>query len=308
MTTRKMWSMPRWKCCTDSQGRDQFLFLHLIDVHWPYLPPDDYIDRFGRPHDISGALKLVTSRRKAPPSPADVEDLIRLYDAEIAYADEHLGRLIQDLKSRGLYDDALIIVTADHGEAFYEHGHWQHLVSLYEQITHIPAHRQMATRPEAEAVDPSRQPNRRFPTILEAAGIEPPDTGAVSLSQQLRTPDERRGVISELTSPLGRLQGCHEPPLEKGECIAVRLATLKYIASLSEQNGEVSTVNQELYDIASDPLERHELSALQPAAAERMLARIHTFLETARKTQTTAEDAILDDETTKALESLGYIH
>ena len=42
-----------------SQGRDQFLFLHLIDAHWPYLPPDDYIDRFGRPHDISGALKLV---------------------------------------------------------------------------------------------------------------------------------------------------------------------------------------------------------------------------------------------------------
>ena len=289
-----------------SEGRDQFLFLHLIDAHWPYLPPDDYIDRFGRPRDISSTLKLVQSR-KAPPSPADAEDVIRLYDAEIAYADEHLGRLVQDLKSRDLYDDALIIVTADHGEAFYEHGHWQHTVSLYDQITHIPL---IVKWPEGSRPKRSTLPASQidvFPTILEAAGIEPPDTGAVSLAQQLSTPDERRGVLSELTSPLGRLQGCHEPPLEKGECLAVRLATLKYIASLSEQDGEVSTVNQELYDIDSDPLERNDLSKLQPAAAERMLARIHTFLRTARNQQMSAEDVILDDETAKALESLGYV-
>jgi arylsulfatase A-like enzyme len=289
-----------------SEGLDQFLFLHLIDAHWPYLPPEGYIDRFGRPRDISSALKLVASR-EAPPSAADTEDVIRLYDAEIAYADEHLGRLVADLKSRDLYDDALIIVTADHGEAFYEHGHWEHTVSLYDQVTHIPliVKWPASSRPNRSGI-PASQVDV-FPTLLEAAGIEPPETGAISLSRQLSSPDERRGVMSELTSPLGRLQGCEDPPLEKGECLAVRLETLKYIASFAEKDGEISKVSQQLYDVGSDPLERQELSGERPAEAEQMLARVQAFLRAARNQQRTAEEVILDDETTKALESLGYI-
>jgi hypothetical protein len=123
----------------------------------------------------------------------------------------------------------------------------------------------------------------------------------------LSSPDERRGVMSELTSPLGRLQGCEDPPLEKGECLAVRLETLKYIASFAEKDGEISKVSQQLYDVGSDPLERQELSGERPAEAEQMLARVQAFLRAARNQQRTAEEVILDDETTKALESLGYI-
>ena len=49
-----------------------------------------------------------------------------------------MGRFIEALKSSGLYDESLIILTADHGEAFYEHGHWQHSTSLYEELIHVP--------------------------------------------------------------------------------------------------------------------------------------------------------------------------
>ena len=68
----------------------------------------------------------------------EIAEVKRLYDAEVAFADRELGRLFEALEDQGLYDDALIIITADHGEAFYEHDHWQHSQTLYDELTHIP--------------------------------------------------------------------------------------------------------------------------------------------------------------------------
>ncbi len=119
-------------------GRSRFLFLHLFDAHWPYQPPPDLLTRFGpRPKDISDLLKKVIDRR--PPSgPEEIEGLKNLYDAEIFAADRELGRLFQALKESGRYDGALIVVTADHGEGFYEHGFWQHSEVIYSEVTRVP--------------------------------------------------------------------------------------------------------------------------------------------------------------------------
>ncbi len=119
-------------------GRSRFLFLHLFDAHWPYQPPPDLLTRFGpRPKDISDLLNKVIDRR--PPSgPEEIEGLKNLYDAEIFAADRELGRLFQALKEAGRYDSALIIVTADHGEGFYEHGFWQHSEVIYSEVTRVP--------------------------------------------------------------------------------------------------------------------------------------------------------------------------
>ena len=96
----------------------KFLFLHLLEPHWEYTPPAELLDRFGsRPKDISRLLEMVDQGR-TPTHASEIEEIIRLYDGEIAHADRELGRFFASLESLGLYDSALIVVTADHGEAF----------------------------------------------------------------------------------------------------------------------------------------------------------------------------------------------
>ena len=116
-----------------ASGRRQFLFVHLFDAHAPYLAPREFLPRMGEVVDISSLLERTAKERE--PNEEDRRSLIALYDAEIAYVDSQVGRFLEELKSRALYDSSLIILTADHGEAFYEHGHRQHSRTLYEEMT-----------------------------------------------------------------------------------------------------------------------------------------------------------------------------
>ena len=87
-----------------------FLWVHLNDPHDPYTPPEPYQTRY----------------RSEP------------YDGEIAYTDASLGKLFAALKTRGIFDSALIAVMADHGEAFGEHGEKHHGIFLYDETIHVP--------------------------------------------------------------------------------------------------------------------------------------------------------------------------
>ena len=85
------------------EGQSQFLFVHLYDPHWPYLPPRELLEKFGpRPKDISDLMER-TQGQEAPKNASEVEDIIRLYDRE-------LGRFFQALKDNGMYDDTLVII------------------------------------------------------------------------------------------------------------------------------------------------------------------------------------------------------
>ncbi len=122
-----------------ARGRSQFLWVHLFDPHWPYLPPKNLMERFGpRPADLSGLLQNVSRQHEPPANGEAVQRAIDLYDAEILYTDRELGRLLDELESTGLYDRSLILVVGDHGEAFHEHGLWQHTLTLYDEMIRIP--------------------------------------------------------------------------------------------------------------------------------------------------------------------------
>ena len=125
--------------------RPWFLFVHFIDPHWPYMPmvefgsyAQEFIARFGdRPQDISELIKRHQGKAlKALPQ--DAVDIRTLYDAALAYVDRELGRFFTELKERNLYDDALIVLTGDHGEAFYDHETFGHAKTLYQELTHVP--------------------------------------------------------------------------------------------------------------------------------------------------------------------------
>ena len=209
-------------------SRPRFLFLHFFDAHWPYLPGDDHVERVGgRPREVSSLLRKIINRRP-PKSDAEVADAKTLYDGEVAYVDEHLGRFLDAMKREGRYDDSLIVVTADHGEGFYEHGFWQHGEVIYNEVTRIPL---IVKLPKGWSSPPSRISERVsqlgiFPTFLEAVGHDSPFEHAGLLSIAARRERAPAVVMSEIV---------WEPTEARGPFVklAATEGSLKYVAAFA---------------------------------------------------------------------------
>lgn len=122
-------------------GQPFFVWNHYMDTHGPYEPPTDYAAIY-RDSDVSKRNAGSVYRRAIndPESVTDSErELLRdLYDAEIRYTDHYIGEFIESLRNRGVLDRTLLIVTSDHGDAFGEHGYYEHPRFLHEEITRVP--------------------------------------------------------------------------------------------------------------------------------------------------------------------------
>ena len=124
---------------------------------------------------------------------ADKEEERARYPGEVAFADHWVGELLGELRRRGLYDDSLIVFTADHGEAFGEHGWWGHKETLYDELLHVPL---IVKPPEGhsslEALARARDRLARHvdvvPTVLEILGLPglPGASGAALFSEEPR--------------------------------------------------------------------------------------------------------------------------
>jgi arylsulfatase A-like enzyme len=119
-----------------------FLFLHLFDVHDGYVPPPPFDARFTDP----GYAGPITGRKVTAPDspvrpdmdPADLVQLVALYDGEIAWVDSQVGRVLDRLRELGIAEDTLVVLTSDHGEEFFEHGAKTHRAQLYKESVHVP--------------------------------------------------------------------------------------------------------------------------------------------------------------------------
>jgi arylsulfatase len=125
----------------DSRNEPFFLWNHYMDPHGPYIPVADYRDRFTS-HEVSdGEKRRLYKRAIRNPGSITTEErrlLIDLYDAEIRYTDAQIGAFFEALDTRGLLDETAVIVTADHGDAFGEHGYYEHPRHLHEELTQVP--------------------------------------------------------------------------------------------------------------------------------------------------------------------------
>ena len=124
--------------------RPPFLYLHILEPHEPYVPPESYRTRWVDP-DYDGAYAqgdsatLIQGRQgKREFTDEDKTAIEALYDANLAHVDEVVGRILDQLDEHGIGDDALIIVTSDHGEAFWQHGEQGHNTTLYDEMLHVP--------------------------------------------------------------------------------------------------------------------------------------------------------------------------
>ena len=178
----------------DARADDEpfFLWNHYMDTHGPYEPPGEYATLYAD-RELSGreAQSLYQRAIDDPESITESERelLIDLYDAEIRYNDEQIGVFLDELRERGLLEDSLVIVSADHGDAFGEHGYYEHPRYLHDEITHVPLFVRLPDR-SSETVETPASTLDIVATIEGILGDEP----AFSL---LQPPDEDRQVFSQ---------------------------------------------------------------------------------------------------------------
>jgi arylsulfatase len=275
-----------------------FLYVHLMDPHGPYIPPPEY-QRFAE-----GALALseaaglsgdwVSLARGDDPTAAPPlkERILALYDAEILFADAAVGRMIAALEKAGLYEGALVILAADHGEGFLEHRKVLHSNSLYEELIHTPLVMRIPGRAAGRYEGLARNVDIAA-TIFEVAGIEAvwDDRDGVSLLEVL-------GGGRRITESLAQLSRGGGGDLD-GDYGSLQAGVMKYIATRKPDRPFL----EELYNLETDPREASNL-----AASEATVARALAGALSARAgAETPGEAPALDEETAAALRALGYL-
>jgi arylsulfatase A-like enzyme len=240
--------------------RDQpfFLYLHAMDPHYPYIPPPSVRARLAAGVDPSLGTeamlaKLVFLQHVA--SDEELSGIVQLYDAQIAFNDRSFGILCRKLKWQGLFDDALIVLLADHGEEFLDHGGWEHGRSLYDEMLRVPLVIKWPGQRNGERVESPAQLVDILPTVLAVAGVDIPDGLDGHSLFPPSAPSDR--ALDPLFSSLD---------FEGNVIDGVQLGDLKLIVR-SAQEGVRSYPDVELFDLASDPGERRNLVEARPVDA-----------------------------------------
>ena len=280
-------------------GRAFFLFINYMDAHVPYMPPAPYDTmfpgkdrRFTESRYIATYLDVIAHDHKISDHARD--HLVSQYDGGIAYLDGQLASLFNRLKADGLYENSLIIVTADHGEALGERNCMDHGgMSLYEDQIHVPLLIKYPNSRESAVIAQPVTSVDILPTILGAAGLPVPKDIP---GQGLRSPlAEDRQVISE-SFPGGRAYYTNITRFDR-MYQSVISAALKYIVP--------STGAPELYDIRQDPGESHNLYNPDNLQSRDMAEQLIAWNRTVR--QHSHAPVKIDRETMERLRSLGYV-
>lgn len=240
-----------------------FLWLHYMDVHFPYLPrvphhPPSLYARF--------ALSLIFLLLKLYSYPRRV--LVNLYDDRILDMDKIIAQFLDWLKDQGFYENTLIVLTADHGEEFWEHGGWVHGARLYDELLRVPLIMAGPGLPQGTIVPRQVGLIDLPPTILDLLGIEEKVEGFQGTSLLSWLGDNQSGMSNRYVFSEEVHLGGRRPPLwnqdRKGDQLyrirSCRSEDWKYIW---DEEGD----KEELYYLHLDPKETHNLADSQPEMA-----------------------------------------
>jgi arylsulfatase A-like enzyme len=153
-----------------------FAYLHYMDTHVPYNAPKEFSRIFGldvKSIFMPGGFRTADVRllNEIGLSAENKQDLVSLYDGAIKYFDLNFGWIIDNLKKCGILDKTIIILTADHGEEFWEHGGFAHGHSLHTEVLHVPLIIKYSTKLPSKRINSFVQLIDLFPTILKMSGI-----------------------------------------------------------------------------------------------------------------------------------------
>ena len=261
------------------EGRQRwFLYLHLMDVH-EYVY-DQLSARFG----------------------ATYSDI---YDNSILWTDHVIGALVSHLEEQGYADNTLIVISADHGEAFQERGFEGHARWVYKETTEVPFILAFPFRLEPGVVVEARTRNVDiWPTVLDLIGLEaPPATDGHSLVPEIlaaargeSSPNGERTGVAHLDQHWSQEEGPPRPT------VAVVDGAFRYVRVQLPRGGAVA---EQLFDASSDPRELEDLADEQPEALSRLRTIADAYLATTPPWDETPTVEI-DEMELNQLRALGY--
>jgi arylsulfatase A-like enzyme len=337
-TTPSTWVTDQGLAWLRARGnRPLFLFMHYYDVHSDYASQRAYEDLFVTPYEGSangrgwqlkeatfeaefiemcrkklgtpgclfgGAGKKLDAGRDAELVRFDEDDvrhLEQLYDAGIRQLDAELGRFLAALRRDGILDEALLVITADHGEAFMEHGHLEHFIPLHQEILHVPLLFRGPGVPRGKRVSLPVSGVDLAPTLLSMAGlVAPSEMEGLDLTPLLRgeTPAafEQRYLYGEASGG-----GSHE--LMGLEQYVPRYRSLRQ--GRYKLIYEYRADSYVLYDLDRDPGEQVDISSREPEITKQLVAAMRERYEGAAAAP--APEAELAPEEVERLRALGYI-
>jgi len=258
-----------------NQSKKFMLYLHYMDVHQYAYDEEAAAQGFG----------------------SSISDY---YDASIRWVDTNLFALFAELDKLDLLKKTLVVVSADHGEAFREHGSEGHAANLYHEVVSVPLLFMLPFRLEKElVVEPVVRNVDIWPTILDLAGLPPlPQTDGVSLvplmqavakGEAPKTPDS----IAYLDQTWGRIE------VEPAPLVSIRNDSQRLMYRPKLPKGS------EIYDLATDPGEHRNLKKAPPEWAEALETELETRLEQPVPWKVT--EVKVDDLERGQLRALGYV-
>ena len=253
-----------------------FIWLHFYDPHDPYDPPSPFKERYA----------------EAP------------YDGEIAYIDSVIGSLMETLRQRGLVQNSLIAIAADHGEAFGEHGEERHGMFLYDETIHVPL---LLKLPEQKFAGVRLDPRVALvdiaPSLLQTAGVVAP----ASMQGQSLLP-----LLEDAQSAPDSKSKDNDKDKVSDRAIFSASSYARRIFGASElrswRSGKylyVQSPRRELYDVPLDPEASKNLASSANAVADTLDTQLSGFLQKTSSVQ--SKNAKLDPKVVEKLRALGYL-
>jgi len=266
--------------------RPFFLWIHYMDVHGPYIAKNGlhYANKYR-------GEKLW---RKAATRPGDITEsesqrLLELYRAEVEYTDSCLGDLMAGVRERGLWEDTVIVATADHGEEFGEHDTYSHPHETHDTLTHVP----LIIRDPGDSFKPVDGPTELLdvaPSLLNRSGIPIPET--FSGGSLLKPTTTTKTVAISEADLVPEYHG------------SVRGERHRYVRN--------NAINREfLYDTDQDPDELHDVAGERPEVCERLSGVLDAHLAAGAREvgadKGVERTDIEDEEVSTRLQDLGYL-
>lgn len=312
--------------------KPSYLYIHTAEPHRPYEPPEEFIKPFGQvpPRMVQMIKSLVTQyvqltkvdfvagrplgtvdntkeQQQALDTLGEIKDVVNLlYDAEVAYCDSNLGKLVEVLRRRGQWDDTIFVLLSDHGEELSERGGHQHDQSLYQELIHVPM---IIKFPQ------NRFAGKRISDNVSLVDVLP------TLLEYINRSDLAHDCAGQ--SLLSRIEGGEASEELSLAVRSLRINKKKYFKPYKETRGDfnvcvaegnlkgiwnVEPDTFELYDLATDPQESNNLAANQPERVKQMRSFVSKWLETRPNIEKSAEDQVLDEAVLQELRDLGYVH
>jgi arylsulfatase A-like enzyme len=262
-----------------------FLWVHLMEPHSPYVPPPETDGLFpvgGAPRPIPADVAI--PGWLLPGSPRDLRPYVAAYDEKTAAVDVAVDSLLRQLRQTRALNNAVIALTADHGEQFLDHGGWEHSTTLYDELIRVPL---LIKAPflAPGIVNTQVQLIDLMPTLLDCAGLDAVSLPGRSLARMSGRDEDGRPAFAEIA----------------GTEYAVRLGGWKLIAA--------SDGRTQLFDLRADPHELHDVTPENPARAERLSRLLDRNLSASleRGRDVDGETAPVAPAVERRLRALGYI-